>query len=166
VARGFVFRVTIAVGQRLKSALVLFAVGTDRPGGNLDSRPLLAILFSMETNQKIKEPLLLANRVVNETRCYREEGESALVYIAWRYSNAANARVNEERNVAMFQAVGLGNQRFLVKSLEQAAATELAAHDAFVKEFKSYLARRAARKLMQGTAHFTHHALFHPCHSR
>ena len=85
---------------------------------------------------------MLANRIVAESACYREAGEARLVEVAWKYSNASNARIQAARNLEFFLAIGLSGEQFLVQSLERATATELTAHDALVKEFESYLRRR------------------------
>jgi hypothetical protein len=99
----------------------------------------------MQPTQEPRDALLQANRIVDESRSYREEGESALVERAWEYSNAANARLNAEQNRAVSQMAGLGDQQSIVESLERAVAKEVATRDAFVKEFKGYLARRTAK---------------------
>src|SRR5258706_6312245 len=99
----------------------------------------------MQPTQELKDALLQANRIVDEARSYREEGESALVERAWEYSNAANARLNAEQNRAVSQMAGLGDQQSIVESLERAVTKEVAALDTFVKEFKAYLVRRTAQ---------------------
>jgi hypothetical protein len=98
----------------------------------------------MEPTQEIKDPLRLANMVEDESRIHRDNGRAALVDRAWEYTNAASARLNAERNHAAVQNAGLGNLQPIVESLERETAKELAARDAFVKEYKACLEKRAA----------------------
>jgi len=97
----------------------------------------------MEPTQEIKDPLRLANMVVDESRIHRDNGRAALVERAWEYTNAANARLNAEQNQAAVQHAGLGIPQPVVESLERETAKELAARDAFVKEYKACLEKRA-----------------------
>jgi hypothetical protein len=99
----------------------------------------------MEPTQEIEDPLRLANMVVDESRTHRDNGRAALVERAWEYTNAANARLNEEHTHAAVQAAGLGKLQPIVESLERATAKELSARDAFVKEYKERRAAVAAR---------------------
>jgi hypothetical protein len=98
----------------------------------------------MEPTHEIKGPLRLANMVVGESRIHRDNDRAALVDRAWEYTNAANARLNAERNHAAVRDAGLGNLQPIVESLERETAKELAARDAFVKEYEACLGKRAA----------------------
>jgi hypothetical protein len=82
-------------------------------------------------------PLVLANKVMDEVRIHKENGRGALVDRAWELTNAANARLIAELNRAAFQLEGLEHQHAIVEPLERETVRELAASDAFLKEYEA-----------------------------
>ncbi len=99
----------------------------------------------MDQTQELLNAYELANRIVDESRVYRENGESDLVDRAWEYSNAENAKRTAEQNRAMTIRAGTDYPRQLADFLEQDKAKAFAACDAFVKEYEDCRARRSEK---------------------